>query len=49
LDPVAIANAISGADFVIHAAAPTPIDFPEKFEDVSKATIDGTMSVLRAC
>lgn len=49
LDPVSIQRAIAGAQLVIHAAAPMPIDFPARFEDVSKPTIEGTLSVLKAC
>lgn len=49
LDAVSVHNALESAKLVIHTAAPMPIEFPARFEDVSKATVEGTIAVLNAC
>ena len=48
LDPDSIYQALKGASYVIHTASPMPLQ-PKTFEEVSKATVDGTMTVLKAC
>lgn len=49
LDSSSISAAFANASLVIHAAAPMPTEFPKTFEEVSKTTVDGTLTVLRAC
>ena len=49
LDPDSFIKAFANASFVIHTASPMPLQAPKNFEDLRKPSVEGSLSVLRAC